>query len=84
MATQWHEADIPGLVELAMFRQQMFVTDRFEERMKLAAEVQKRADKFGLTPKGRRDLRWVVTDEDAESAGIGKEHLAVVRRMPAR
>ena len=83
MATQWQAADVPGLVEMAMFRQQMFTTERFEERMKLADQVQKRGDKFGLSPKGRKDLRWVITDEDAESAGV-KSHLAVVRRMPAR
>lgn len=81
MATQWQEADVPGLVEMAMFRQQMFETDRLEERLKLADQVQKRGDKYGLTPKGRKDLRWVVTEEDAESAGVTP--LAPVRRLRA-
>ena len=84
MATQWQDADVPGLVEMAMFRQWMFTTGRFEDQMKLADQVQKRADKFGLSPKGRKDLRWVITLEDQESAGLDKSHLAVAHRMPAR
>jgi hypothetical protein len=51
----------------------------------LAAAVEKRADKFGLTPKGRRDLRWIVTDKDAERAGVVgvPDEPPVVRRLRA-
>jgi hypothetical protein len=76
MASQWDEGDVPALVELALLRQKMMGGD-----FRLAAAVEKRADKFGLTPKGRRDLRWIITDKDAERAGVPEEQ--PVRRLRA-
>lgn len=78
MASQWQESDVFGLVELAMLRQSFLEGD-----LRLAEKITVKSDKFGLTPKGRKDLRWVVTDEDAESAGVDRP-LAVVRRLPAK
>jgi len=77
MASQWDEGDVPALVELALLRQKMMGGD-----FRLAAAVEKRSDKFGLTPKGRRDLRWVITDQDKERAGVPDEQ-PVVRRLRA-
>ncbi len=80
MASQWDEGDVPALVELALLRQKMMGGD-----FRLAAAVEKRSDKFGLTPKGRRDLRWIVTDKDAERAGVVgvPDEPPVVRRLRA-
>lgn len=84
MATQWQEADVPGLVELAMLRQKFIATSDFNLKTKLAPLVASRSDKFGLTPKGRKDLRWVITDEDAESAGLASvSEIANRRRLRA-
>ena len=79
MASQWQESEVFGLVDLAVLRHEFLEGD-----LRLAEKITAKSDKFGLTPKGRKDLRWVITDEDAESAGVDKSHLAVVRRMPAR
>jgi len=80
MASQWDEGDVPALVELALLRQKMMGGD-----FRLAAAVEKRAAAFGLTPKGRRDLRWIITDEDAERAGVAgaPDEQPVVRRLRA-
>lgn len=83
MGSQWQDADIEGLAQLAFFKQLHDATDRLDEKLKLADRMEKRMNLYGLTPKGRRDLRWVVTEEDAESAGIDRP-LAVVRRLPAK
>lgn len=82
MATQWQDADVPGLVDLAVCRQQreeMKTANRIGEQMKLAQYIERREDKFGLTPKGRRDLRWVITEEDAQSAGVERPLASVTR-----
>jgi hypothetical protein len=80
MATQWQESDVHGLIELAMLRQAMIE----EGDYKLATAITQKSDRFGLTPKGRKDLRWVVTDEDAESAGLKPDgKLAPLRRLRA-
>lgn len=78
MATQWNPGDVPGLVELAFLRQAFMEGD-----MSLKSEVRQRADRFGLTPKGRRDLRWVITEADAERAGLPDQPMAQVRRLRA-
>lgn len=65
MASQWQDADVYGLAELALLREKML-----DGELSVTAQVTAKADKFGLTPKGRKDLRWVITDEDAESAGL--------------
>ncbi len=75
MATQWDEGDVPALVELAALRQAMMRGD-----WRLSGYVEKRSDKFGLTPKGRRDLRWIVTEEDEQRAGVAERP---VRRLRA-
>jgi hypothetical protein len=81
MATQWQPGDVPALIELAKLRQAMM-----KGEYKLASEVRQRSDKFGLTPRGRRDLRWIITEEDAERAGLelpGDQPIAAVRRLHA-
>ena len=83
MSTQWLQADVYALGEMAALRQQMMAATRIEDRLKLSTLVDRYADKFGLSPKGRRDLRWVVTDEDAQAAGI-RPSLTLVRRIPAK
>ena len=78
MATQWNEGDVPALIELAMLRQAFMDGD-----MSVRSELRQRSDRFGLTPKGRRDLRWVITEADAERAGLPDQPLASVTRIRA-
>lgn len=81
MATQWQKGDIPSLMDLARIKQAFW-----NGEYKLASEIRQREDRFGLTPKGRRDLRWIITEEDADRAGMdlpGDQPIASVRRLRA-
>jgi hypothetical protein len=79
MATQWIEADVPALIELAILR------DRLREgQISLAAEVRLRSDLFGLTPAGRQQRRWVITEKDAERAGFVNDQVADLREKRAQ
>lgn len=79
MATQWQKADIPALQDLARLKQAFWAGD-----FKLAGEIAKREDKFGLTPRGRRDLRWIITEEDAARASLPDVKDEISERRKAR
>jgi len=74
MATQWLEGDVGALSILALARQRFLDGD-----MRLAREVRQMTDDFGLTPKGRQMRRWVITEKDAERAGISLGDVADLR-----
>lgn len=65
MATQWTEEDVPSLIELAILRERLL-----DGKISVAAEVRLRTDLFGLTPAGRQQRRWMITEEDLERAGV--------------
>jgi hypothetical protein len=52
-------------------------------QMSVAAEVRLRSDSFGLTPAGRQQRRWMITEEDRERAGVMKSKEASLRRLRA-
>ncbi len=82
MATQWTAGDVPALTELAVLRERLVV----DGKVSVAPEVRLRSDQFGLTPKGRQERRWIITDEDAVRAGIPDElekRRSRARRMKA-
>jgi hypothetical protein len=56
MASEYLESDVPGLVALAILRDN-FVRD---PKPKLAAEVRQQEMRFGLSPIDRRRLQWEV------------------------
>lgn len=64
MATQWNQGDIPALIELAILRERLVV----DGKVSVASEVRLRSEQFGLTPSGRQQRRWIITEEDAERA----------------
>ena len=68
MATQWLPGDVPALIELAILRERLL-----DGKVSVAPEVRLRSDQFGLTPKGRQERRWNVTEEDIERAGVEDE-----------
>jgi hypothetical protein len=78
MATQWTEGDVPALKELAMLRELLL-----DGKMSVAAEVRLRSDSFGLTPAGRQQRRWMITEEDQERAGAMKSKEPSLRRLRA-
>jgi hypothetical protein len=65
VATQWTDEDIPALIELALLRERLL-----DGKLSVAAEVRLRSDQFGLTPSGRQQRRWMITEEDQERAGV--------------
>jgi hypothetical protein len=71
---QFGPAEIAAAVELAYV---MEAHVRGEEK---AAEVRLRMDGLGLTPKGKRDLRWRVAEKPAEPE---RPKLAELRRLRA-
>ena len=79
MATQWLEADAEGLSLLALVRQRFLEGD-----MRLAQEVRLASDDYGLTPKGRLRRRWIVTEKDAERAGLVGNEVADLREQRAK
>ena len=79
MATQWIESDIGALAVLAFVRQRLLDGD-----MRLLREVRQLMDDFGLTPKGRQLRRWVVSEKDAERAGINLDEVSDLREERAK
>jgi hypothetical protein len=65
MATQWEEQDIDSLALLAVARQKLIKGDT-----RLFKEVRDASNEFGLSPKGRQMRRWIITEKDAERAGM--------------
>jgi hypothetical protein len=75
MATQWTDEDVSALIELAILRERLL-----DGKISVAAEVRLRTDLFGLTPAGRQQRRWMITEEDIERAYPKK---ATVHRLHA-
>jgi hypothetical protein len=78
MATQWTSGDVPALLELAHLKERLA-----DGKVSVASEVRLRSDHFGLTPKGRQERRWVITEEDAARAGTDEVAAARNRRRLA-
>lgn len=57
--TQW------GPSEIAFARETIYLIDSLHRKVSsvLAAEIRQRMDGLGLTPKGKRDLRWRVPEK---------------------
>ncbi len=62
MASEYLESDVPGLVMLAVLKDDFFN----DPRSTLAAEIRLQEQRFGLSPIDRRRLQWEV--ERVESA----------------
>jgi hypothetical protein len=60
MASMWQKEDVPGLARVLVLRP--LVLQTFDT--KLMSELRQLEDRFGLTPKGRRDLRWLIPDTE--------------------
>src|SRR5438309_1512057 len=54
VTSQYAPSDVAAAVELA------WLFEEYVRGAKVAAEVRQRMDGLGLTPKGKRDLRWRV------------------------
>lgn len=54
-ASFWTPADLPALRQIVNL---FDAVERDTEDVRLAAELRQQMDRYGLTPKGRQDLRW--------------------------
>lgn len=79
MATQWLETDRYSLGLLAV------LLDRFQQDPKpsLAAEIRIRANQWGLTPEGRRSLRWIIDEPESPDEEKDEVRQARLRRLEA-
>ena len=64
MATEYLEADKPGLEMLAMLHQ-AFWTASNKDRFRYAAEIRQQEVRFGLSPIDRRRLDWTIEQGEA-------------------
>ena len=60
----WSPADVAFALDTIMLHQSMTPST--------AAEVRRRMDSLGLTPKGKRDLRWRIQPAEAQVTPIRK------------
>lgn len=77
--TQYGPAEVAAAVELAW----LFEEYVRESTGKLASEVRQRMDGLGLTPKGKRDLRWRVPGVDV-AVTEAPDELAAARERKQR
>lgn len=79
MATMWNvEVDVFALTRLAEmydFAQEVGVSDR------VTVEMRQLEATFGLNPKARKDLNWVIVDTDADAAPTGDAPSDEVARL---
>ena len=71
MATEYLEADKPGLEMLAMLHQAFWTARSNKDRIRFIAEIRQQEVRFGLSPIDRRRLEWEV--EKGESAAVRTE-----------
>ena len=64
IASEWVDADVPGLVALAQLVEDFWRSPR-EQRAKAHAEVRMASREFGLSPFTRRQLQWEVRKVEA-------------------
>jgi hypothetical protein len=63
MATEWVDADVPGLIKLAGLEERFWVADAkgdTAEMVKASAEARYLMREYGLTPMARRALQWEI------------------------
>lgn len=77
-ASFWTPADLPALRHIIMMFDEV---ERTPDNVRVAAELRQQMDRYGITPKGRQDLRWEPPKEAkpaATPATTGQPRLRVV------
>lgn len=72
MAEEWVDADVPGLLALAILMDEFWVTGE----SKIHAEVRQAAREFGLSPFSRRQLQWEIKRLNAGTPAATKPAVA--------
>jgi len=74
MATIWLESDVPALIRLGN------LLELPKQTALIIGEIRQIEDRFGLSPKSRRMLQWLIEPPDESE---GEEPVAPVRRLRA-
>lgn len=80
MADEWVDADVPGLVQLAVLVDDFWRTGNRE----LAAEIRMQQREYGLSPLSRRSLQWEVIRVQRAERGQKTQSAVPVRRRDPR
>lgn len=60
MVAEWVDADIPGIIEVALLVDEFWTAEAVADRVRLRAEIRMSSREFGLTPIARRQLQWEI------------------------
>lgn len=60
LVDEWVDADVPGLLELAVLVDDFWNATTVADRTKARSEVRLSAREFGLSPLSRRQLQWEI------------------------
>jgi hypothetical protein len=66
MATEWLEADLPGLNRLIVLIEDYWCAGTARERKDLDAEIRMQEMRLGLSPLDRRRLEWSLDKPEPE------------------
>lgn len=81
--SQFTDDDIEPLTQIASLIQDFWETDDPKHMISISNQLNTRMDKYGFSPKGRRDLRWIITPEDAQRASLSEATVSNIRRLRA-
>ncbi len=81
MVAEWVDADVPGLVEVALLVDAFWWAEAAADRIKLRAEIRMSSREYGLTPIARRQLQWEIKRVQGRAPTQAPEPR---RRQPAR
>lgn len=80
MAEEWVDADVPGLVALAVLVDEFWRTGSRE----VAAEIRMQQREYGLSPLSRRSLQWEVIRVQKAERGVIVQSAVPSRRKDPR
>lgn len=66
-ASQWDEADEPGLLKLIVLIDDFWQAESAAERQKLSGEIRLQRLEYGLTPVARQRLAWETAKAEEAS-----------------
>ena len=65
MVAEWVDADVPGLIELALLVDSFWLAESVADLTKLRAEIRMSSREYGLSSLARRSLQWEIKRVEA-------------------
>jgi hypothetical protein len=82
VTSQWSQADIAAAIDVAIEYDHWVKRDKGYTQPAILSSIYRRQDRLGLTPGGKRDLRW-RTPNEVETLKEAERKPAEVRRIRA-